>query len=74
MTTSEVIKLIEEILKIPFGNLNETSKICEIDEWDSLANLQIIAELEERYNLKIPFEDIENINEVSDFFKYLVKR
>ncbi len=42
----------------------------EIAEWDSLAHLQLVAEVEERFKVEIPFEEVQNIKSLADFLKY----
>ena len=45
----------------------------EIEEWDSLAHVQLVAEVEEEFGIEIPFEEIQKIRRLSDFTKYLRK-
>ena len=42
----------------------------EIAEWDSLAHLQLVAEVEEKFKIEIPFEEVQNITSLTDFLKY----
>ncbi len=65
----ELINLLKDILET--DNISIESKKEEIEEWDSFANIQIIAELEDKLNIKIPFEEIGEIIQVKDFLKYL---
>ena len=49
--------LIEELLKLPSGTITLYTMIEEIEEWDSLAHVMIIGELEEKLGITIPLED-----------------
>jgi len=66
----------EEILEIAKRVL-ETDKVDlfanreNIDEWDSLAHLQIISEVEDKFDISIPFEEVSDIKSLSDFLKYI---
>ena len=53
----KVTGLIEELLKLPSGTITLDTMIEEIEEWDSLAHVMIIGELEEKLGITIPLED-----------------
>lgn len=53
----KVTGLIEELLKLPEGTITLDTMIEDIEEWDSLAHVMIIGELEERLGITIPLED-----------------
>lgn len=53
----QIIALIEEILNVPAGTVTEDTKSEEIEEWDSLAHVTIIGELEERLGISIPLDE-----------------
>lgn len=53
----KVTGLIEELLKLPEGTITLDTMIEDIEEWDSLAHVMIIGELEERLGISIPLED-----------------
>ena len=66
MTGEELLKTAKDV----FGNCNialtlQTSRE-HIPEWDSLAHLQLIAEIEERFQKKIKIKDIERIKGLED--------
>lgn len=53
----KVIKLIEEILNVPEGTITEDTMSEDLEEWDSLAHVTIIGELEERLGISIPLDE-----------------
>lgn len=53
----EVISLIENVLELPPGTITEDTMIADVEEWDSLAHVMIIGELEEQLGIVIPLEE-----------------
>lgn len=53
----KIIELIEQSLDVPAGTITETTKIAEVEQWDSLAHVMIIGELEEKLGISIPLEE-----------------
>lgn len=53
----KIIALIEELLKVPTGTVTIDTRIEDVEEWDSLAHVMIIGELEERLGVAIPLDD-----------------
>lgn len=71
MKEDQIIEIIADVLEMDIQILNSNSTREKIESWDSLSHVQIIAELEERLNIKIPFDEIANIEKISDFFVYI---
>ncbi len=65
----QVIALIEEILKVPAGTVTETTKAEDLEEWDSLAHVLIIGELESRLGISIDLEEAAELTGVADLFE-----
>ena len=65
----QVIALIEEILKVPAGTVTETTKAEDLEEWDSLAQVLIIGELERRLGISIDLEEAAELTGVADLFE-----
>ncbi len=53
----KIIKLIEEILQVPAGTITEDTMIEDVEQWDSLAHVMIIGQLEEELGVSIPLEE-----------------
>lgn len=53
----KVIALIEEILKVAPGTITEEIKIEDVEQWDSLAHVMIIGELESKLGISIPLDE-----------------
>ena len=76
MSSSDIQESIKEIvidvLDVEDHNifsLNEFSKIDDYSEWDSLAHINIITQLESTYNIRFSLDEIENFTEIRDIIK-----
>lgn len=69
----KLIQIAANVLGMKKENISLNSSREDIDEWDSLAHLNLIAEIEEQFGVKIPFEEIDKIFKLSDFLKYINK-
>lgn len=60
-----------ELLEVE--ELDTTVKFTDLDEWDSLASLSIIALLDSDYGITMKHSDIKNFETISDFCKYVIE-
>lgn len=67
----KIISIITEILQVQEGVVTEETRMEELEEWDSLAQVLIIGELEARLGLAIPLEDAMEMTGVRDFLERL---
>jgi len=65
----KIIALIEEILKVDPGTITEETLTEEVEEWDSLAHVLIIGELEEKLGIVIPLDEAVEITSVLELFE-----
>lgn len=65
----KIIALIEETLFLPEGTIKENTLIEDIQEWDSLAHILIIGQLEEKLGITISLEEAIEIAGVEDILK-----
>jgi acyl carrier protein len=72
----KIIKLIAEVLQVPTSDVTTETEIGELDEWDSLRNVTIIAELQKQFNITITQDmlmDLENVADIIDLVEDLTK-
>lgn len=62
----KVIALIASVLKVSVEEVTLDTEIGELDEWDSLHNMEIITELEKTFNVKITSDMLIDLEDVSD--------
>ena len=71
MTNEEKIALIEEVMDLDEGTLNEDSVLDDYDEWDSLSKLSLIALAKKEFGLVLKTENIKEFKTVSDICNFL---
>lgn len=62
----KIIELIARVLNVPKDDVTLETEIGELDEWDSLRNVQIITQLEKEFEVKITPDMIMDLEDVSD--------
>ncbi len=67
----EFIQFIAEILEVEPGTLTLESTQEEIETWDSLMQLRLVGEVETRYGITIPMEEISDIKTIGDFYRFV---
>lgn len=70
----KVIEIIAQVLGVPTSEVTVDTEIGELDEWDSLRNMQIFSSLQEVYSVKISQEmlvDLENVSDIIDLIESL---
>ncbi len=68
---NRIIELIARVLNVPVGDVTLETEIGELDEWDSLRNVQIIAQLEKEFEVKITPDMIMDLEDVSDIISLI---
>ncbi|MCO6025890.1 acyl carrier protein [Prevotella cerevisiae] len=78
MERQEVLKTLNgifvKVLKKPNLCLTENMSTDDIDEWDSLNNMIIIAEIEKQFHFHLKMRDIIRIKTVGDMCDVILKR
>lgn len=72
MEKREIIDLLEETLEVEEGSLNEDSILADIDEWDSLAKLSLMALAKKDFSKTLTAEQIKNFATVKDICEALI--
>lgn len=70
----KVIEIIAKVLQVPVDEITPDVEIGELDEWDSLHNVAIFAELEKQFEIKITQDmlvDLENVEDIISLVKDL---
>ena len=65
----KLLEIVKRVLKVE--NVSLDTHRDETMEWDSLAHIRIVAEVEEEFKISIPIDEIVNIETVRDFLKYI---
>lgn len=68
---NKIYQVIADILEVDVANITKEMCMENVEEWDSIAHIRIIAELEEVLGMQIPFEKVLEIKRVGDFFEFI---
>lgn len=71
MTNKEKIALLEEMLELDEGSLNEVTLLTDIDEWDSMAALSLIVLMDETFNKKLTGDQIRSFKSIKDIINFM---
>jgi len=71
MTRQEKIGLLEEMLEIEKGTLEESTLLSDIDEWDSMAALSLIVLMDENFGKKLTGAQIKNFKTIKDILDFM---
>lgn len=78
MDTSQILKNLNkifiEILNNPSIVLTENTSAKDIEEWDSLNNIQIIVAIEKFFNIRFNASDIMGFSNVGEMCEAILKR
>ena len=66
--------LLSNILQIPESEVTETLAMKDVDSWDSLKHMELIASLEESYGIELTFDEIVTMRSVSEIKRVLKAR
>lgn len=69
----EIISIISQKISVPVNEINENSIAKDFYKWDSLAQLNIILEIEKKINIKINASMMSELTSVKSIIDYLKK-
>ena len=67
----KIIALITEILQVPEGTVTENTLMEDLEEWDSVAQVMIIGELESKLGISVPLDEAMEMTGVEDILARL---
>ena len=71
MTQEEKLELLEEVLDMDKEDIDVTMNLEEMDEWDSLSKLGLMAGVKKRLNKRLTVEEVQKFKTVQDIIDYL---
>lgn len=66
--------LLAEVLQLPAATIKDDLAMAEIDIWDSLKHMELIAALEEGFSIQLTFDDIVAMQNVCEIKRVLRHR
>ena len=70
----QFIELLKEILEMENQEINLDDTFRDYDNWDSMANLSVIAMLDDSFGVHIATQDFKNLTTVCDLIDEVQKR
>lgn len=70
----QFIEQFKDILEIEDRELNLTDEFREFQEWDSLANLSVVAMIDEEYNVVIPTSHFNKLRTIGSLIEEIKRR
>ena len=71
MNPTEALEWISEVFEEAPGRIDANTLRKDIPGWDSLGTLSLIAALDEKFDIHLSEQDIENMQRVGDVFEIL---
>ena len=65
------LNIVSDALEIEGRTISFTDKFKEFEEWDSLAQLTLIAELDENFDVTIQSSDFKDIHTLQQLFDHI---
>ncbi len=74
MTTEDKIKsIISKALAIDISEVTLELSTGDIQQWDSVGNLNVIEMIQTEFNIEIPFDDLFELTSVQDYINEVKK-
>lgn len=71
MELQEKLELLEEIMELDKGELSVDMELDNLEEWDSLSKLALMAEVRKLMGKTISVDEIKAFNTIQDVCDYL---
>lgn len=77
MNRNEVLEKVSEVLREEFEDdeleISDETTAADVEEWDSLAHLSIVHEIEKKFGIKLTMGEIQESKNVGEFVDAIVK-
>ena len=71
MSNAEKIALLEDMMELDEGTLEENMILEDVEEWDSMASLSLIVLMSDEFGKKISAKQIKEFVTVKDILNYM---
>lgn len=71
MTMDEKIEFLEEVMELEEGDLDLNASLEQIEEWDSLTKLALMAEVKKKCGKTLSVDELKAFKTVKDICDYL---
>lgn len=74
MSTKRFLEVVEEALGMSEGTTTEEDKIIDLEEWDSVGALSVIALLDEEFGVSLDAGALQDCNTLGDLAGRILKK
>lgn len=78
MNHSEILQtvttIIQEVLELPDLNVTTETSAADVDEWDSMTHIQLIAAIEGKYKVRFALGELQSLKNVGDMIALIQKK
>ena len=78
MTKEKTFNIVQDIFRDIFEDndlvINSETTADDIDEWDSLNHINIVASIEKKFSVSFALGELEDLKNVGEFIKLLEKK
>lgn len=67
----DFLSFVADLLGVPVEGLALDSAYGSIPEWDSVMHIRLTLEIESRYDVEIPVDEVADIKTLGGFYKYI---
>ena len=71
MTEKEFVALLAEALTVDVGRLKDETRFSDVEEWDSVAWLTVIAAVDEKLGFTMQPSRISHLKTVGELIRYI---
>lgn len=71
MSFDEKMEMLEEVMDLESDELKPEALLADMEEWDSLSKLALMAEVKKEFGKKLSAEEIMDFETVQDILDYL---
>ena len=68
----KIIEMLEEVMEVDEGVLTMETELDNIEEWDSISKLALMAEVKRNWNKKLTVESLKSFKVVKEIYDFLV--
>jgi acyl carrier protein len=78
MTNDDILKtiteIIREVLELPNLQVTNETSATDVDEWDSMTHIQIIAAIEGKYKIRFALGELQALKNAGDMIELIKKK
>ncbi|SDB97000.1 acyl carrier protein [Succiniclasticum ruminis] len=66
----DFLVFVSAIMQVDVSQLSGNTKYKEFKKWDSLMHMRLVMEVEDKYGVEIPIDEVPTIVTLKDLYRY----